>query len=70
MSLASFGSLHWAELAGQCYSIMKGWGLHRDALAAWLVLMQALARGQGLCDIFQRIETYYRRHWVRPAAFA
>jgi len=59
-----------AELAGQCYSIMKGWGLHRDALAAWLVLMQALAQGHGLDDIFQRIEVYYRRHWVRPAAFA
>jgi tetratricopeptide (TPR) repeat protein len=59
-----------AELAGQCYSIMKSWGLHRDALAAWLVLQQALAQGHGLGDIFQRIEVYYRRHWVRPAAFA
>ena len=59
-----------AELAGQCFSIMKSWGLHRDALAAWLVLQQALVQGQGIGDIFQRIEIYYRRHWVRPAAFA
>jgi tetratricopeptide (TPR) repeat protein len=58
-----------AELVAQCYSIMKGWGLHRDALAAWLVLQQTLAQGHGLGDIFQRIEIYYRRHWVRPAAF-
>ncbi len=58
-----------AELAGQCFSIMKGWGLHRDALAAWLVLQETLAQGRGLGDIFQRIEIYYRRHWVRPASF-
>ncbi|HEV7509722.1 MAG TPA: hypothetical protein VGS07_32920 [Thermoanaerobaculia bacterium] len=59
-----------ADLVGQCYSIMKSWGLHRDALAAWLVLQQTLAQGHGLGDIFQRIEAYYRRHWGRPAAFA
>ena len=58
-----------AELATQCYSIMKSWGLHRDALSAWLILQKTLAQGQGIGDIFQRIEQYYRRHWVRPAAF-
>ncbi|MFY9825413.1 MAG: hypothetical protein WAM82_28820 [Thermoanaerobaculia bacterium] len=58
-----------AELVGQCYSIMKSWGLHRDALAAWIVLQQTLAQGHGLADIFQRIEIYYRRHWVRPVTF-
>jgi tetratricopeptide (TPR) repeat protein len=58
-----------AELATQCYSIMKSWGLHRDALSAWLVLQKTLAQGHGIGDIFQRIEQYYRRHWVRPAAF-
>jgi hypothetical protein len=26
-------------------------------------------RGQRIGDIFQRIEQYYPRHWVRPAAF-
>src|SRR5436305_8517434 len=59
-----------AELVAQCYAIMKGWGLHRDALAAWLVLQKTLAQGHALGDIFQRIEIYYRRHWVRPATFA
>jgi tetratricopeptide (TPR) repeat protein len=58
-----------AELATQCYSIMKNWGLHRDALSAWLVLQKTLAQGHGIGDIFRRIEQYYRRHWVRPAAF-
>jgi ATP/maltotriose-dependent transcriptional regulator MalT len=58
-----------AELATQCYSIMKSWGLHRDALSAWLVLQKTLAQGHGIGDIFQRIEQYYRRHWVKPAVF-
>lgn len=58
-----------AELVAQCYAIMKGWGLHRDALAAWLVLQKTLAQGHALGDIFQRIEVYYRRHWVKPAEF-
>ena len=58
-----------AELVAQCHSIMKSWGLHRDALAAWLVLQTTLAQGRALGDIFERIETYYRRHWVRPAVF-
>jgi hypothetical protein len=31
---------------------MKSWGLHRDALAAWLVLQKTLAQGQGIGDIF------------------
>jgi ATP/maltotriose-dependent transcriptional regulator MalT len=35
-----------AQLAAECYSIMKNWGLHKDALAAWLVLEDVLSRGQ------------------------
>lgn len=58
-----------AELAAQCYSIMANWGLHRDALAAWLVFQEALAQGRTVADLFQKVEGYYRRHWVRPGAF-
>jgi ATP/maltotriose-dependent transcriptional regulator MalT len=58
-----------AEMVAQCYSIMAGWGLHRDALAAWLVLQEALAHRTARDATFQEIERYYRRHWVRPGAF-
>ncbi len=58
-----------AELAAQCYSIMANWGLHRDALAAWLVFQDALAQGRAVTGLFQKVEEYYRRHWVRPVVF-
>lgn len=55
-----------AELASQCFSIMQRWGLHRDALAAWLVFQDALAHGSALGNLFERIGGYYRRYWFRP----
>jgi tetratricopeptide (TPR) repeat protein len=61
-----------ADLAAGCYSIMRGWGLHKDALAAWIVFQNALnavAEGKTLEDLFGKIEAYFRRHWVKPAAF-
>ncbi len=61
-----------ADLAAGCYSIMRSWGLHKDALAAWIVFQNALgalAEGKALGDLFGKVQEYYRRHWVRPAAF-
>ena len=57
-----------AELIGQSYPILVSWGLHRDALAAWLVLQDALDQGR-IEGIFERIREYYRRPWVKPVAF-
>lgn len=59
-----------AELAGQCFTIMQRWGLHRDALAAWLVFQDALAQGSALETLFERIGGYYRRYWHRPGTLA
>ena len=61
-----------ADLAAGCYSIMRSWGLHKDALAAWIVFQNALgavAEGRALGDLFGKVQEYFRRHWVRPAAF-
>lgn len=61
-----------ADLAAGCYSIMRNWGLHKDALAAWIVFQDALgtfARGEALEDLFGKVQEYFRRHWVRPAVF-
>jgi tetratricopeptide (TPR) repeat protein len=57
-----------AELVEGCYPIMQAWGLHRFALAAWLVFAEALANHQ-IDSLFERIRDYYRRHWVKPEAF-
>lgn len=59
-----------AELAAQCFSVMKSWRLHNDAVAAWIVFQEALAEGAAQGDLFAKIEAYYRRHWVRPARFS
>jgi tetratricopeptide (TPR) repeat protein len=59
-----------AEMAAQCFSIMKSWRLHNDALAAWIVFQDALAQGAAEGKVFDKIEAYYRRHWVRPARFS
>ncbi|HEX2642117.1 MAG TPA: hypothetical protein VHU81_03940, partial [Thermoanaerobaculia bacterium] len=62
-----------ADLAAGCYTIMRSWGLHKDALAAWIVFQESLQAlrqdGQALGDLCGRIEEYFRRHWVRPAGF-
>ncbi|HEX7181683.1 MAG TPA: hypothetical protein VF756_07560 [Thermoanaerobaculia bacterium] len=58
-----------AELASQAYAVMNDWGLHKFALAAWIVFQDALDRGRAAGDVFRRIEEYYRRHWVRPGSF-
>jgi tetratricopeptide (TPR) repeat protein len=58
-----------AQLAAECYSIMKNWGLHKDALAAWLVFQEALSQERGIREIFGRVGEYYRRHWFLPARF-
>jgi tetratricopeptide (TPR) repeat protein len=61
-----------ADLAAGCYTIMRNWGLHKDALAAWIVFqdsLQALQDNKALGDLCGRIQEYFRRHWVRPAGF-
>jgi tetratricopeptide (TPR) repeat protein len=57
-----------AKLVRQVYPIMVNWGLHRHALATWLMLREALELRQ-LDGLFTRMRAYYRRYWNRPAAF-
>ncbi len=57
-----------ADLIRDCYPILQTWRLHRYALAAWIVFERAVAQGE-VHGIFRRIRDYYRRYWVRPAAF-
>ncbi|HSK81049.1 MAG TPA: tetratricopeptide repeat protein [Thermoanaerobaculia bacterium] len=58
-----------AQLAAESYTAMRSWGLHNDALAAWLVFQDALFYGKSLGDLFERLGEYYRRHWFTPARF-
>lgn len=58
-----------AQLAAECYSIMKAWGLHKDALAAWLVFQEALSQEMARNELFGQLGDYFRRHWFMPARF-
>ena len=58
-----------AQLAAESYSILRSWGLHSDALAAWVVFQEALSHGKVVGDLFERIGGYYRRHWFSPGGF-
>jgi tetratricopeptide (TPR) repeat protein len=58
-----------AVLVRQFFPIMTAWSMHRYALAAWLMLREALELRQ-VEDLIPRLRLYYRRHWNRPAAFA
>jgi tetratricopeptide (TPR) repeat protein len=57
-----------AKLVRQVYPLMTTWGLHRWALAAWLILQNALELRQ-LDGIFIRLRAYYRRFWNKEAEF-
>ena len=62
-----------ADLAAGRYTIMRSWGLHKDALAAWIVFQESLQAlqqdGRALGDLCGRIQEYFRRHWIRPSGF-
>jgi tetratricopeptide (TPR) repeat protein len=55
-----------ARLAAESFTIMRSWGLHKDALSAWHVFQEALAQGPAPDGLFERLGKYYRRHWVKP----
>jgi tetratricopeptide (TPR) repeat protein len=55
-----------ARLASEVHSIMEAWGVHRYALAAWLMLQQAVEAGQADA-LFAKIRLHFRRRWHNPA---
>lgn len=69
-TLAAKGELRAAaKLAGECYPIFEGWGIHRYALSTWLFFGQLLAEEKIEEAMFRRLGEYYRRHWVKPGVF-
>jgi hypothetical protein len=48
---------------------MAHWGVHRPALAAWLIFQKALELGE-VDRMFASLRLYYYRHWLVPAEFS
>jgi tetratricopeptide (TPR) repeat protein len=57
-----------ADLVAQTHPILKSWGLHRYALAAWLFFQRTLGE-ERTGEVFRRIREYYQRFWSRPRRF-
>jgi tetratricopeptide (TPR) repeat protein len=51
-----------ARFAAEVYELMAEWKINHYALAAWLVLQNALELGEAE-DILTRIRGYFLRHW-------
>ena len=60
------------RLLRQMTPVMGSWNLHRNALAAWLLLRKTLeerqAAGAAASELFSRIRLYYLRNWHVPTA--
>lgn len=56
------------RLVSAAHPVMAAWGLHRWALAAWLVLQHALEMRQ-VGGLFAQLRVYYRRYWNRGVEF-
>jgi hypothetical protein len=57
-----------ARLVREVHPVLCQWNLHRNALAAWLMLQNSLEL-QEVDDLLGRIRLYLLRHWNRPAVF-
>jgi tetratricopeptide (TPR) repeat protein len=57
-----------AALVRQFFPLMTAWNMHRYALAAWLMLREALELRR-ISNLIPRLRLYYRRHWNRVAEF-
>jgi hypothetical protein len=55
-------------LTREKYPVVTAWRLHRWALAAWLLLQNALELRQ-LDGLLVRLRLYYRRYWNREVEF-
>jgi tetratricopeptide (TPR) repeat protein len=73
--VASGEYLRAATFAAEVYPLLAERSLHRHALAAWLVLQEALERSAAeelavRRDLFRRLALYYRRTWHNPVEFS
>jgi hypothetical protein len=57
------------RFAREAYPVMTAWGLHRWALATWLLFQNALDLRQ-LDGLLVRLRLYYRRYWNREVEFS
>lgn len=54
------------ELAEEFVPLLKGWGLHAEGLATWLLMERAVRERRAEAETFRRMAEYISRAWHRP----
>jgi hypothetical protein len=52
--------------AGRLVPLFQAWGVHRHAVAAWLMLQRAFAAETATAGLIRQLERYLRRCWKNP----
>lgn len=54
------------ELAEEFVPLLKGWGMHAEGLATWLLMERAVRERRAEAETFRRMAEYISRAWHRP----
>jgi tetratricopeptide (TPR) repeat protein len=52
--------------AGRLVPLFQSWGVHRHAMAAWLLLQRAFAAETATAGLIQEVARYLQRSWKNP----
>lgn len=54
------------RLVDDLQPVLKGWGMHAEGRAVWLLMVDAVRRRTAHAEAFRRMADYIRRAWHRP----
>lgn len=55
-----------SELVEEFAPLLKGWGLHAEGLAMWLLMQRAVQERRAEAVTFRSMAEYLHRAWRRP----
>ena len=55
-----------AELVEEFLPLLRGWGMHAEGLALWLLMQQAVRERRAEAVLFRHMAEYLNRAWFRP----
>ncbi len=55
-----------AELVEELLPLLRGWGMHTEGLALWLLMTQAVQERRAEAVLFRQMAEYLNRAWFRP----
>lgn len=55
-----------AELVEEMLPLLRGWGMHAEGCAMWLLMQRAVGERRAEAELFRRMAEYVNRAWFRP----